>query len=84
MSRSGMSARAILWALAITVIMELLPVTAVLMGAPDLKALLGAENVFGEFITARGGAAINTGDQPGSGAGDLQCHHRGSVSWRRV
>ncbi len=52
--------RAILWALAITVIMELLPVTAVLMGAPDLKTLLAAENVFGEFITTQGGAALNT------------------------
>src|SRR5580698_1330222 len=52
-------ARAILWALAITVVMELLPVTAVLTGAADLKSLLGAQNVFGEFITARGGAAIN-------------------------
>ena len=52
-------ARAILWALAITVIMELLPVTAVLMGAPDLKAFLGAENMFGEFITAHGGAVLN-------------------------
>lgn len=52
--------RTILWALAITVVMELSPVTAVLVGAPDLKALLGAENVFGEFITIRGGAALNT------------------------
>ncbi len=54
-------ARAILWALAITVIAELLPVTGVLLGAPDLKALFGARNMFGEFILARGGAALNTG-----------------------
>lgn len=53
-------ARAILWALGITVVMELLPVTAVLLGAPDLKSLFAAENVFGEFITTQGGAALNT------------------------
>lgn len=53
-------ARAILWALGITVVMELLPVTAVLLGAPDLKSLLAAGNVFGEFITTQGGAALNT------------------------
>lgn len=53
-------ARAILWALGITVVMQLLPVTAVLMGAPDLKILLGADNVFGQFITMRGGAVLNT------------------------
>lgn len=52
-------ARTILWALAITVIAELAPVTAVLMGEPDLRALFGAQNPFGEFITARGGTAIN-------------------------
>jgi amino acid transporter len=52
-------ARAILWALVITVIMELLPVTGVLLGAPDLKALLGSENALGEFVVARGGAAMN-------------------------
>ena len=53
-------ARAILWALGITVVMELLPVTAVLLGAPDLKSLLAAGNVFGEFITTQGGVALNT------------------------
>jgi amino acid transporter len=54
-------ARTILWALAITVIAELLPVTAVLMGAPDLRTFLGAENAFGEFIALRGGTALNIG-----------------------
>lgn len=54
-------ARAILWALAITVIAELLPVTGVLMGAPNLKALFNGGNMFGEFIAGRGGSALNTG-----------------------
>ena len=53
-------ARAILWALAIIVITELLPVTAVLMGAPNLKTFLGAQNILGEFIATRGGPALNT------------------------
>jgi len=52
-------ARTILLALVITVITELVPVTAVLMGAPDLKTLLGAENPFSAFILATGGAFLN-------------------------
>ena len=53
-------ARAILWALAITVFAELVPVTALLLGAPDLKELLGSQNMLGDFITARGGQTLNT------------------------
>jgi amino acid transporter len=53
-------ARAILWALVITVISELLPMTAVLLGTPDLKAFLGSSNMFGDFIAARGGNTLNT------------------------
>jgi amino acid transporter len=53
-------ARAVLWALAITVVAELVPLTAVLMGAPDLKALLGSANLFGDFMTSRGGSLVNT------------------------
>lgn len=53
-------ARAILWALGITVLTELLPVTAVLMSAPDLRNFLGARNMFAQFITTQGGAALNT------------------------
>ncbi len=48
-------ARTILWALVITVIAELVPVTAVLIGAPDLKALLASQNPFGDFVAATGG-----------------------------
>ncbi|MFJ7214991.1 APC family permease [Amycolatopsis sp. NPDC098790] len=53
-------ARAILLALAITVVAELVPVTAVLVGAPDLGQLFGAENMLSAFISARGGGALDT------------------------
>ncbi|WP_158891089.1 APC family permease [Amycolatopsis anabasis] len=53
-------ARAILWALGITVLAELVPVTAVLLGAPDLGALFGAENLMSYFLGARGGEALTT------------------------
>lgn len=53
-------ARAILWALGITVVAELVPVTAVLLGAPDLGSLFGAQNLMSYFITARGGDTLNT------------------------
>ncbi|HEU5025295.1 MAG TPA: APC family permease [Spirillospora sp.] len=53
-------ARTILWALGITVAAELVPVTAVLLGAPDLRELLGSDAMMEYFITARGGHALNT------------------------
>lgn len=53
-------ARAILWALGITVAAELIPVIAVLLGAPDLAALLSADNMLEYFITTRGGDTLNT------------------------
>jgi len=53
-------ARAILWALGVTVASELVPVTAVLLGAPDLVSLFGAPNQMSYFITARGGSTLNT------------------------
>ena len=53
-------ARAILWALVITVAAELIPITAVLLGAPDLKDLLGAPQMLEYFIKARGGETLNT------------------------
>jgi len=52
-------ARTILWSLLITVITELLPVTAVLVGAPDLKALLSSQNPFSDFVAATGGRWFN-------------------------
>ncbi|KAA2267142.1 APC family permease [Solihabitans fulvus] len=53
-------ARAILWALGITVLAELIPVTAVLLGSPDLGSLFGAGNMMSYFLTARGGGALDT------------------------
>ncbi len=53
-------ARAILWALLITVVAELVPVTAVLMGAPDLPVLFSSPNMFGYFLQLRGGDLLNT------------------------
>ena len=50
--------RTIFWALAVTVATELVPVTAALMGAPDLKAFLAADNPFSQFILASGGRAF--------------------------
>ena len=51
-------ARTIIWALGITVVTELVPLTAALMGAPDLKTMLGKENPFGEFVTSVGGRTL--------------------------
>ncbi len=50
--------RTIMWSLAVTVITELVPVTAALMGAPDLKSFLGSDNPFGQFILSTGGRAF--------------------------
>ena len=52
-------ARTIFWALGITVLAELLPVTAVLLGAPDVKALMVASNPFSEFVNSVGGHTLN-------------------------
>lgn len=53
-------ARTILWALAITVASELIPVTAVLIGAPALKDLFGAQNMMSYFVGATAGSTLNT------------------------
>ncbi|MBO2453785.1 APC family permease [Actinomadura barringtoniae] len=53
-------ARTILWALGVTVAAELIPVTAVLLGAPDLNKLFGADNMLEYVITERGGDTLNT------------------------
>ena len=50
--------RAIVWALGITVAAEIIPITAVLMGAPDLRALLGSSAVFPDFIRQTGGPLL--------------------------
>jgi amino acid transporter len=50
--------RAIVAALFITVAAEIIPLTGVLMGAPDLKALLGSSAPFPDFIRAVGGPML--------------------------
>ena len=52
-------ARTILWSLVITVITELVPVTAVLIGAPDLKALLASKSPFSDFVATTGGRFLS-------------------------
>ena len=51
-------ARAILWALALTLLLEVAPVLAALAGAPDLRALLVADDPFGLLARARRGGAF--------------------------
>ena len=53
-----MIARAILWALVLTLVFEGLPIAAVLMGAPDLHALLVADDPFGLLLRTRGGSLL--------------------------
>jgi len=52
-------ARTIVFALLITVAFEFIPTFAVLMGAPDLKALIASSNPFTDFVTLRAGRAIS-------------------------
>jgi amino acid transporter len=52
-------ARTIMWALIITVATELIPVTAVLMGASDIKGLLAAGSPFSFFVLQTGGRLLN-------------------------
>jgi amino acid transporter len=53
--------RTILWATGLTILTILLPVLAVLIGAPDLKALFASDNPFGDFVRARGGPILAAG-----------------------
>ena len=52
-------ARTVLWALALGVATQLIPVTAVLLGAPDLLTMLRSDSPFNDFIVSRGGEALN-------------------------
>ncbi|GAA2052438.1 APC family permease [Catenulispora yoronensis] len=52
-------AKTVLWALGITVFAELIPTTAVLIGAPDLPSLFGADNMMKYFITATSNSKVN-------------------------
>jgi amino acid transporter len=53
-------ARAIMWSLAITVAAELIPMTAVILGAPNLGKLISNPAPMQYFVTARGGSTLNT------------------------
>ena len=59
--------RTIMLALAVTVLAELIPLLAVLTGAPDLKALLGAKAIFSDFVAHAGGGVV--GRLMGAGVG---------------
>ncbi len=48
-------ARTIFWAMALTVACEFIPMTAVLLGAPDLKPLLASQSPFSDFVLTAGG-----------------------------
>ena len=52
-------ARTVLWALVLGVATQLIPVTAVLLGAADLGALFASDMPFNDFIISRGGALTN-------------------------
>lgn len=51
-------ARVVLIAAGLTIAVELLPLAAVLAGAPDLPALFAAADPFGDFARARGGTFV--------------------------
>jgi amino acid transporter len=53
-------ARAVLWSAIITVIAELVPLTAVLLGATSLEELFGAELPVETFLGERAGEAVTT------------------------
>ena len=53
-------ARAILWSLAITVIAELVPTTAVILGAPNLADLTTSVSPMNDFLLATSNSTVNT------------------------
>jgi len=54
-------AKAILLAFLVTAAAETIPLLAVLLGAPDLKALFASDTPFNLFTAVRGGRALETG-----------------------
>ena len=52
-------ARTVLFSLGVGVVTQLIPVTAVLMGAPDLMALISSDMPFNDFVQARAGPVLN-------------------------
>ena len=51
--------RAILWSLVIVVVVELVPLIAVLLGTPSMSGLVGAADPMSYFLQARGGTVVN-------------------------
>lgn len=52
--------RTILYCLAVTVVIELLPLAAVVLGAPNLKDLLASPAPMNYFLESQAGSAVNT------------------------
>jgi amino acid transporter len=57
--RSGV-AKAVFWSLGITIVAELIPVTAALLGAPSLSALASSSTPMSYVLRALGGDTLNT------------------------
>ena len=51
-------AQAILWSLIVGIAAEAIPITAVLLGAPDLAALFGSNTMLTDFIGQQGGELL--------------------------
>ncbi len=51
-------ARAVMWALVISVVSQVLPLAAMLHGGANLASLFGSDTMFGDFVTQRGGHAL--------------------------
>lgn len=52
--------RAILWSLLIAVLVQLIPLIAVVLGTPGMAELVSAEDPLSYFLQARGGTTVNT------------------------
>ncbi|WP_371368648.1 APC family permease [Pseudomonas sp. QL9] len=51
--------RAVLWSLVLVVIIELVPITALLLGAPSLQDMLASPDPIGYLLTAHGNATLS-------------------------
>ncbi|MDF3933146.1 APC family permease [Pseudomonas citronellolis] len=51
--------RAVLWSLALVVVIELVPITALLLGAPSLQDMLASPDPIGYLLTAHGNATLS-------------------------
>ncbi|MEG7359706.1 APC family permease [Pseudomonas citronellolis] len=51
--------RAVLWSLVLVVVIELVPLTALLIGAPSLKDMLASPDPIGYLLTAHGNATLS-------------------------